>query len=74
MVEIFENSELINQPLSCIDFSLFVVNFIGIYRDDKFIFNPSSGTILLPKDRLAIIGYEKTLKELQTYIQTKVIS
>jgi voltage-gated potassium channel len=73
-IEIFETSHFIGKKLSAIDFDKFNINFIGIVEDNdknNFIFNPiKKDTTLKLKDILIVIGYERTIKELQTYIQT----
>jgi len=76
-IEIFDNSYFINKLLNKIDFSSFSINFIGIIREqnrDDFIFNPNKDTTTIHKnDFLIVIGYEKTINEFKTYIQTKNI-
>ena len=73
-IEIFEHSNFINKPLSKIEFNNFNINFIGIVHDnnkENFIFNPNKeNTILNEKDFLIVIGYEKTIDEFKTYIQS----
>jgi voltage-gated potassium channel len=73
-VEIFDNSAFINQKLSSVDFDQFHINFIGmLHRNNKkkFIFNPKKDEVTLKaKDVLIVIGYERTLKEFQTYLQS----
>jgi len=73
-IEIYENSDFINKSLDTIEFDNFNINFIGVihYKNkDKFIFNPiKSETILNEKDFLIVIGYEKTINEFKTYIQS----
>lgn len=74
-IEIFQNSPFIGEKLSTIDFDKFNINFIGIVHDneqDKFIFNPNREDIILQqKDFLIIIGYERTINDFKTYIQSK---
>ena len=78
-IEIFENSDFINKPLNSIEFSNFNINFVGIVHDDdkdNFVFNPDKSKIILKeKDHLILIGYEKTINEFKTYIQShRIIS
>jgi len=78
-IEIFENSDFINKTLDSIEFKNFNINFIGIvHKNDKenFIFNPNKkNTIISEKDYLIVIGYEKTINEFKTYVQShKIIS
>jgi len=74
-IEIYENSAFIGEKLSSVDFKKFNINFIGIVHGNdksKFTFNPKTEDIVLKqKDFLIIIGYEKTIKDFKTYIQSK---
>jgi len=73
-IELFEHSEFIGLPLSSINFDLFNITFLGLIHSEnkeKFIFNPKQDEIILKqKDLLIVIGYELTLKEFQTYVQS----
>jgi len=73
-IEIFDHSNFINNPLSKIEFNNFNINFIGIVHDndkENFIFNPNKeDTILNEKDHLIVVGYEKTIDEFKTYVQS----
>jgi len=71
-VEIFEHSPFIGKKLNEIDFDQYNIKFIGMMHNgsDEFIFNPNKDTtILQQKDVLIVLGYERTLHELQTYLQ-----
>jgi len=73
-IEIFDNSNFKNKPLDSIEFENFNINFIGIVHStnkDDFIFNPNKKTTIIhEKDYLIVIGYEKTINEFKTYIQS----
>jgi voltage-gated potassium channel len=74
-IEIFQNSPFVGKKLSIVDFDRFNINFIGIIHSDdinNFIFNPNKeDTILQEKDFLIIIGYERTIQDFKTYLQSK---
>jgi voltage-gated potassium channel len=73
-IEIFHTSPFIGRKLSDVDFDRFNINFIGIVHNEKqnnFIFNPiKEDIILLEKDFLIIIGYARTIKNFQSYLQS----
>jgi len=73
-IEIFHTSPFIGEKLSTVDFDKFNINFIGIVHNNSknhFIFNPKREDIILEeKDFLIIIGYERTIKDFQTYLQS----
>ena len=74
VIEVFENSYFINKKISQIEFNKFNINFIGIYRDDKFLFNPKKDEFIIhSRDSIVIVGYEKSINEFKTYIQAHKI-
>ncbi len=74
-VEVFAYSPFIGQKLSAIEFDKFHINFIGLFHHENptnFIFNPDKEeTILQEKDFLIIIGYERSIDDFKTYIQSQ---
>jgi len=71
IIEIFENSKFDNVTLNKINLDDFNINLIGVYRDEKFLFNPKKDIFLLrAKDKLVVIGYEKSINRFKTYIHS----